>query len=181
MPVIGAGLIRSRLATIVAAAARARRLGELGQAEVQHLHRAVVAHLDVGRLEIAVNDAALVRGFQRLGNLSRDRQGFIDRDRALCDAIRERHPLDQLHHQRLHAVRLLEAVDGGDVRMIERGEHLGLPLKSPEPLRIGREHRRQHLDRDLTLQPGVRRAIHLAHSADTEWRDDGVRAEEHTA
>jgi hypothetical protein len=64
--------------------------------------------------------------------------------------------------------------------MIERREHLGLPLKSREPLGIRREHRRQHLDRDLTLQPGVRRAIHLAHAAGTKWRDDGIGAEEGT-
>ena len=41
----------------------------LGQTKVEHLHRAVRADLDVRRLQIAVDDAVVVRGFQRLGNL----------------------------------------------------------------------------------------------------------------
>ena len=41
------------------------RLQRLGQAEVEHLDRAVRPDLDVGRLQIAVDDALLVRGFER--------------------------------------------------------------------------------------------------------------------
>ena len=54
-------------------ATRADRLHRLRQAEVQHLHRAVGAHLDVGGLEIAVDDPLLVRRLERLGDLLRDR------------------------------------------------------------------------------------------------------------
>ena len=60
---------------------RARRFQRLGQAEVQHLHGAVRPHLDVGGLQIAVNDALLVRRFERFGDLLRDRQRLVDRDR----------------------------------------------------------------------------------------------------
>ena len=44
-------------------------LERLRQAEVQHLHLAFGRHLHVGGLQVAVNDAFLVRGFQRLGDL----------------------------------------------------------------------------------------------------------------
>ena len=49
---------------------------------------AVGAHLDVGGLEIAVDDALLVRGFERLGDLPRDRQRLVERAsvRARCAA-----------------------------------------------------------------------------------------------
>ena len=59
-----------------------------------------VAHFDVGRFQIAVDDALLVRRFQSLGNLPRDRQRLVERDRALRDAVGQRRPLDQLQHQR---------------------------------------------------------------------------------
>ena len=62
---------------------------QLRQAEVQHLHRAVGPHLDVRGLQIAMDDPLLVRGFQRLGDLPRDRQRFVERDRAARDPLRQ--------------------------------------------------------------------------------------------
>ena len=57
------------------------------------------SHLDVGGLEIAVDDPLVMCRFQRVGDLSRDGQRFIDWNRALRDAIRERQPLDKLHDE----------------------------------------------------------------------------------
>ena len=50
----------------------------LGEPEIEHLHRTVECDLDVRRLEIAMNDAFLVRRLERFGNLTRDRDGFAD-------------------------------------------------------------------------------------------------------
>jgi len=58
--------------------------GSLREPEVEHLHGAVRAHSDVCGLQIAVNDPLLVGGFERLGDLLRDRQCLFDRDRALA-------------------------------------------------------------------------------------------------
>ena len=49
----------------------------------------------------------------------RDRQRLVDGDGAPRDPIRERRAFDQLHHQRVRAVGILEAVDLRDVRMIQ--------------------------------------------------------------
>ena len=57
------------------------RLHRLGEAEVEHLHRAVGPHLDIRGLEIAVDDPLLVRRFERLRDLLRDGQCLVDRDR----------------------------------------------------------------------------------------------------
>ena len=40
------------------------------------------AHLDVGRLQIAMDDALLVRRFERVGDLPRDRQRLVERHRS---------------------------------------------------------------------------------------------------
>ena len=44
-----------------------------GDAEIQDLHRSVERHLDVGRLEVAVDHAAFVRGSKRGCELAADR------------------------------------------------------------------------------------------------------------
>ena len=47
-----------------------------------------------------MDDALIVRGFERLGNLPGDRQRLVERDRALRDALRQIVAFDQLHHER---------------------------------------------------------------------------------
>ncbi|HYN06077.1 MAG TPA: hypothetical protein VES67_01680, partial [Vicinamibacterales bacterium] len=101
---------------------RARRIRaeRFGETKIEHLHRAVVAHLDVRGFEIAVNDARVVRGFERFGDLTRDGEGFVEWERAACETLRQILALDQFHHQGA----ILNAVDRRDVGMIERREHL---------------------------------------------------------
>ena len=54
---------------------------------------------------------------------------------------------------------------------------LRLALEARERVGVGREPRRQHLDRDVALEPRVARAIDLAHAARAEGRRDLVGAE----
>lgn len=53
------------------------------QAEVENFHGAVRPQLDVGWLQVAVDDALLVRGLHSFGNLPRDGQRSVKRHR-LC-------------------------------------------------------------------------------------------------
>ena len=145
---------------------------QLGETEVQHLHTAIGAELDVGRLQVPVNDAAVVGGFKRLRNLARDRQRLVKGHRSLLDAIRERGAFDELHDERPGRTSLLEAVDLGDVRMVERCEQLGLALEPRQPLRIAGESIEQDFDCHLAIQAGVARAVDLAHPAGAERRHD---------
>ena len=94
---VGDAVTSGRAATTLPSV-RAQRLG---QAEVEHLDGAVRTHLDVGGLQVAVNDALLVSGFERLSDLARDRQRLVERQRALRDAIGKRGTFDELEHQRL--------------------------------------------------------------------------------
>ena len=47
-----------------------------------------------------MDDPLLVRRFERLGDLLRDRQRLVERDRAARDALRQVVALDQFHHER---------------------------------------------------------------------------------
>jgi len=136
----------------------------LGQTKVENLDGAVLAHFDVRRLQITMDDALLVRGLQAFRDLFCNRERFIERDGASCDPIRQRRPFDQLHHERRHARRVFESVNVGDVRVVQGGQHLGLTTEPCKALSIGHERLRQDFDRNLTIQLRVAGAIHLAHA-----------------
>jgi hypothetical protein len=60
------------------------------QAEIEEFDHAIGAQLDVRRFQIPVDDALFVRRFKRVGDLPRDRQRLVERNRSLRDAIGER-------------------------------------------------------------------------------------------
>ena len=122
------------------------------------------ANLDVRGLQIAMDDPLLVRRLERLGDLLRDRQRLVERNRAPRDPLREILALDEFHDERLHAVGVLQAVDRRDVRMVQRGEDFGFALKPRQPVGVACQRRGQDLERDLTFQLRVRGAIHLPHA-----------------
>ena len=72
---------------------------------------------------------------------------------------------------------LLDAVNGGDVGMVERGKQLRLAREARQAVGIGGDGRRQQLERDVALQPSIARAVDLAHAAAAQRRDDLVRAD----
>ena len=128
-------------------------------------------------LEVAVDDALLVRGLERLGDLPGDGQRLVERQRAARERADEILALDELHDQRAHAVRLFEAVDRGDVRMMQLGEQLRFALEAGEALRVGGEGDREDLDRHLAPELGVGGAIDLAHAAFAQLGADLVGTE----
>jgi hypothetical protein len=63
-----------------------RRTQRFRQPEIEHLHRAVGPDLDVGRLQIAMDDAVFVRGLERVGDLLRNREDFVEREANPAEA-----------------------------------------------------------------------------------------------
>ena len=97
-----------------------RRHG-LGEAEIEHLDHAVGTNLDVGGLQIAMDDALVVGGFDGIGNPPRDRQRIAERQASSNgSAAVESVSLDDFKHQRVDPVHALDAVNRGDVRMVQR-------------------------------------------------------------
>src|SRR6516225_9430358 len=94
----------------------------------------------------------------------------------MSDAISERWPVDKLHHERTDAVRLLETVDLGNVRLIHGSQRLRLALEPRNPLGIGRERLRQDLDRDVPIELPIAGAIHFPHPTAADKRDDLIAA-----
>ena len=85
-------------------------------------------------------------------------------------------PLDQFHDQRGDTVRLFDAIDRGDVRMIERREHLRFAPEAGEAIGIARKIRgQQDFDGDLAAELGVAGAVDLAHATRADARHDLVQ------
>ena len=61
--------------------------------------------------------------------------------------------------------------------MVKLRQELRFALESRQAFAVLGERRRQHLDRDFTLELGVRRAEHFSHSALPERSQDSVRPE----
>jgi hypothetical protein len=152
-------------------------VAEFRESEIEDLDRAIRSELDIRGLQIAMDNAPLVRRFERFGDLLRDWQHLIDGDRAARDPLGKVFALDQLHDQRRDAVGLFDPVDRRDVRMIQRREEFRFALKARQPVRIRRELRWEDFECDLAFQPAVGRAIHLAHAAGSERGDDLVRTQ----
>ena len=57
-----------------------------------------------------MNDPLLVRGFQCLGNLFRNRQRLVDWYWSLSNAVCQRRPFDQLQHQRFLTLSFFQPV-----------------------------------------------------------------------
>jgi hypothetical protein len=99
------------------------------------------------------------------------RKGARRQERFECSSF------DELQHERVDAARVLEAVNRGDVRMIEQRKDFGFSTKPREAIRITRHGPRQNLDRDVTLQLRVGRAVDFSHPAGTERAGDLERAD----
>ena len=152
-----------------------------GEPEVEHLDGAVVTHLDVAGLQIAMDDPLLVRRVERLGDLSCQRERFVDRQRAGLSFSASVGPSTSSSTrpsvEPVVSIQRLQPVDGADVRMIQRREDAGLAPEPRHPFGIGGEVRRQDLDGHLTTEHRVRGTIDLAHAADAEQRFHAIRPE----
>ena len=149
----------------------------LCQAEVEHLDAAIPGQRHIRGFQIPVDDAFLVRGFECFGDLSGDGERFINRQRPLADAIREGLAIDQFEDEEVSPVRLVDAVDRADVRMVQRGEDLRFAAEARETIGIVDETVRKDLQRDVATEFGVARAIHVPHAAGSERRNDFMRPE----
>ena len=90
----------------------------LANPKSEHLHFAIRGDLHVSRLEIPMNDASIVCGFERLTNLLCDIESLFERNRSVCDTCGQRFAFYKLKNQKPHFIRLLQIVDGSNVRMI---------------------------------------------------------------
>src|SRR5262245_23219351 len=126
-----------------------------------------------------MDDQVLVRVLNGRAHHAEEIDARREREVALRAIAIDRYARDQLHHEIRLAVVGRAAVDQPrDVRMIEAREDL--PFGAEPAYQAARSDAAAHdLDRHLLVKLIVRthRAIHIAHAALTDQRDDLVRTD----
>jgi hypothetical protein len=93
---------------------------DLREPEVEDLCLPARRHEDVRGFQVPVDDALRVSGLERVGDLHPERHDRVDVERPASQPIPERLAVEQLHHDKMARLRLLDPVDGADVGMIQR-------------------------------------------------------------
>jgi hypothetical protein len=145
-------------------------------------HRLAVVQRDhdVGRLDVAVNDALLVGVLDRLADRHKQLQPLARRQAVVVAVPGDRHAVDQLHDEIRPTVFGGPAVeDAGDVDMVHHGQRLPLGLEARDDL-AAVHARLDDLERDLALH-GLDLLGHedRAHAAFADLLQELVRADHH--
>ncbi len=135
------------------------------QSEVEHLGVVVRRDHDVGRLEVAVDEALFVGVLQAGGDLGEQPGGAGGAQRAVSrdDAV-EVPAGDVLHGDVVGAVIDAGLVGEGDVRVIDLAADLHFAPKPGQHAAFGLA-RRQHLEGDEPAVPFVAGEVNDAHAA----------------
>ena len=124
-----------------------------------------------------MDDPLVVRSAQRRGNLPTNQNGVANRQRSVRQRRLQRFSLDELQHQKPHAIGLFEAVDGSDVRVVERRQQLGFAVEAGHSLGVLGKVLGKDLDGDIPIKVLIAGSIHVAHSARAKRFDDHVMTE----
>ena len=143
-------------------------LDDAGDPEIHHFDDAVLGDHDVGGLDVAMNDAALVgavEGAARLhgvDELERDGQRSTVRD-DLLEAL----TFNEFHGDVGDVVLFAHIVDGDDVGVLQPAGGLGLAVKALEQTGIGGHASGDGLDGDEAVDDRIASAVDHAHGAAT--------------
>ena len=124
-----------------------------------------------------MDDALGVGNREAFRDLSSDGPRVFEGKRSVGECLPQRPALDPFHRDPRAAVGLADVVDRDDGLMIERGGRAGLELESTTEGRVSGQSRRDHLQRDVTAEPGVAASVDFSHPSDAEESLDFVRTD----
>jgi hypothetical protein len=128
------------------------RIQPLGQPEVGDARLAEGVDEDVGRLEVAVQNAPLVRVVDSLRDSLEVGGSAPGRQGPVADELREVLALDEVHREERLAVVLADVMDGNDVRVLQPGGGFRLGAKSPQGSGVGLAAGQDHLEGNDAVQ-----------------------------
>ena len=121
-----------------------------------------------------MHDPRAVRRGERVGDLRAQGQHARDRQRLAPDPVLERLPFEPFHHDERPPLVLADVVDRTDVRMVQRGGRLRLPLEPLERRPARCDLLGEELDRHMAAQAGVLGVVHDAHAPAAELGHDPI-------
>ena len=154
------------------------RLGRKRDAEVGDLHHATLVDHQIGRLDVAVNDAGVVRGGESVRGLQDDlrRTGIADAPFRLDHRLHGA-SVDELHGEVVHAVVVADVEDRDDVRMGQSARGARLAREARQELLVAGEVIAEDFDRYEAVEGFLVAFVDHAHPAPPELRHDFVVAD----
>ena len=152
------------------------RAVHLRDAEVgEHRATRFVVEENVGRLDVAMDDAVAVRAFERVGQLGENAMRLVAGKPSVDpQTLGERHAADVAHDEVPDAVDLAEGVERQDPRVRQLRRDARLAPKSFATIGRGGKIGPQHLDRHESFERPLAREIDRAHAALPQRPDDLV-------
>ena len=149
-------------------------LEPFGQAEIRHMRLSLFVHQNVCRLQVAVQDAALMRVMHRLGHDGHEPGRRPRLGRVMLHPSVKTGSTYQLHAEKVLPAALADLVNRHDVRVIELGDRLRFVLKSDQ-LGFRREATRFYdLERDRPIERELLGFEHDPHSPAPQLAQDFV-------
>ncbi len=150
----------------------------LGDAEVDNLWDPFIVlrrDQDVGRLDVAMDDALLVCVLHTLANVDEQLQPIADCEPMLVAVLRDGNPLYVLHREVRAALRRRpRVVDARDVRMIHQSQGLSLRIETGQDF-LGVHAPLDQLERDPPANGHLLlRLVDDAHAAFADFPQDAV-------
>src|SRR5215472_12252314 len=93
-------------------------LSQFGQAKVENLGVAAFGHKNIRRLDVSMNYPLNVGSVESVGNLNRQFQRLVKRQRLAGNAMLQRLPIEKFHRDEGLTVLLANLMDGADIGMV---------------------------------------------------------------
>ncbi len=136
-----------------------------GNAEVGDLHPPLLVEQNVLGLDVAVDDAFVVRKLERLADLRDDGQRLLGRKPAGALDLPQIAAVHEFHYEVVQGARLAEVMHRDDVRMVQARQGAGFAVEPLGKARVARGGGRQDLQRHQPVQIWLARLIDGAHAA----------------
>ena len=121
-----------------------------------------------------MDDPAAVRRVNRVGDGDRPGRRRVPRNWSTPQTFCERLTVDVFHDDERDVLLVADVMDRADIRMAELRDGPRLTLAARAPRGVVHHAGRQHLDRDVAVQPRIVRPVDLAHPAGAEQAHDFV-------
>jgi hypothetical protein len=121
--------VASRLGDGFGTGSRGRQRLRIAQSKVEELDAALCEH-NFGRVEVPVRHACEVRFVERIRHRDSDRDGLVQIERPLLEALSQCLSLQILQDQEVHTLFLSHIVQRADVGMMQGGDHHRLALET---------------------------------------------------